>query len=81
MEVGVTKLCELLRILLFLTDDLFNQVSGFLKSVAVGVDAGTVDVIEIVIDEVLTQFPKAVFDFFVLCDDGHQFIPCHVCSL
>ena len=81
VEIGVIQIGELLGIFLALANDLLQQMGGRLGAIAIGMDAGGFDLIEILINEILADIVEESLHLCVNLCDGHEFLAGDICCL
>ena len=81
VEVGMIKIGKLLGVFLALANDLLQQMGGRLGAIAIGMDAGGFDLIEILINEILADIVEESLHLCVNLCDGHEFLAGDICGL
>ena len=69
VEIGMIQLTELLRIFLFLANHLLQKLHSTLGAVAIGMDTGSFNVVQVFIDKGLADLPEGAFNLavFLFC--------------
>ena len=70
-------------LILFLafTDNLFQEMTGIFGPVTIGMNSCLLDIVEIVIDKILADFPEFRFQTAITVIDPFQFLPSEFCFL
>ena len=78
MVIGPVDILKPFKMLHPLPDDFFQKMPRVLCSVAVGMDSGPLDIIQIIINKILADIAQLPFNCLVILINGSQFLPRHV---
>ena len=76
--VGMIQMGKLFRIFFTFADDFLQKMVRFLSAVAVGMDAGSLNIVQILINKGLSQLPHGSFQLPVLFLDPGQLFPADI---
>ena len=78
MVIGPVDILKAFKMFHPFPDDFFQEMPRVLCPVAVGMDSGPLDIIQIIINKILADIAQLPFNCLVILINGSQLLPRHV---